>query len=82
VHKSQGSEYDAVVIGLHPSHFVLLNRALVYTAITRARRLAVIVGSPKALRLAVDTARLVERHGALRERLRDALASADRRPRP
>lgn len=36
VHKSQGSEYDAVVIGLHTSHFVLLNRALLYTAITRA----------------------------------------------
>ncbi|MFO0607722.1 MAG: ATP-dependent RecD-like DNA helicase [Polyangiales bacterium] len=82
VHKSQGSEYDAVVIGLHTSHFVLLNRALLYTAITRARRLAVIVGSPKALRLAVDTARVVERHGALRERLRDELTIAAVRPRP
>ncbi len=70
VHKSQGSEYDAVVIGLHTSHFVLLNRSLLYTAITRARRLAVLVGSERAVRLAVDTLRVVERHGALRERLR------------
>jgi exodeoxyribonuclease V alpha subunit len=60
---------------------VLLNRALLYTAITRARRLAVIVGSEKALRLAVDTARVVERHGALRERLRDELTLAGQRPR-
>lgn len=72
VHKCQGSEYDVVVIGLHTSHFVLLNRALLYTAITRARRLAVLVGSERAVRLAVDTARVVERHGALRERLREA----------
>lgn len=76
VHKSQGSEYDVAVIGLHTSHFVLLNRALLYTAVTRARRLAVVVGSPKALRLAVDTSREVERHGALRERLRDELTIA------
>ena len=76
VHKSQGSEYDVVVVGLHTSHFVLLNRALLYTAITRARRLAVLVGSDKALRLAVDTAREVVRHGGLRERLRDELTLA------
>ena len=73
VHKSQGSEYDVVVIGLHTSHFVLLNRALLYTAITRAKRLAVLVGSERAAGLAVDTARVVERHGALRQRLYDAL---------
>lgn len=73
VHKSQGSEYDAVVIGLHTSHFVLLNRALLYTAITRARRLVVIVGSERALRIAASNARQGERHGALRERLREAL---------
>ena len=75
VHKAQGSEYDAVVVGLHTSHFVLLNRALLYTAVTRARRLVVLVGSERAARLAVGTARDAERHGALRERLRDALAA-------
>ncbi len=73
VHKSQGSEYDVVVIGLHTSHFVLLNRALLYTAVTRARRLAVLVGSERAVRLALDTARTIERHGALRQRLREEL---------
>src|SRR5262249_32121985 len=72
VHKAQGAEYDAVVIGLHTSHFVLLNRALIYTAITRARRLAVVVGSERAVRLAVGNARTAERYGALRERLRVA----------
>jgi exodeoxyribonuclease V alpha subunit len=75
VHKSQGSEYDVVVVALHTSHFVLLNRALVYTAITRARRLVVVVGSEKAMRIAVDTARMVERHGALRTRLREVLSN-------
>jgi exodeoxyribonuclease V alpha subunit len=70
VHKSQGSEYDAVVIGLHTGHFVLLNRALLYTAITRAKRLAVIIGSERAVKMAVQNTRTGERHGALRERLR------------
>jgi exodeoxyribonuclease V alpha subunit len=74
IHKAQGSEYDAVVLGLHTSHFVLLNRALLYTAITRARRLVVVVGSERALRLAVSTARVVERHGALLHRLQAELA--------
>lgn len=53
IHKSQGSEYPAVVVALHPSHFVLLRRNLLYTAITRAKRFACIVGSPRAIRTAV-----------------------------
>lgn len=73
VHKSQGSEYDAVVIGLHTSHFVLLNRALLYTAITRARRLVVVVGSERALSMAARNARMTERHGALRWRIQSLL---------
>ncbi len=73
VHKSQGSEYDAVVIGLHTSHYVLLNRALIYTAITRAKRLVVIVGNERALKLAVSDTKQKERYGALRERLKEAL---------
>lgn len=75
VHKAQGSEYDAVVVGLHTSHFVLLTRSLVYTAITRARRLVVLVGNDRALRLAVSDTRVVTRHGALAERLRESLGS-------
>ncbi|MDP3275795.1 MAG: ATP-dependent RecD-like DNA helicase [Deltaproteobacteria bacterium] len=72
VHKSQGSEYPAIVIGLHPSHFMLLTRSLLYTAITRARLLVVLVGSKRALDMAVRNSRTAERHGALRERLRAA----------
>ncbi|HKU43190.1 MAG TPA: ATP-binding domain-containing protein, partial [Polyangiales bacterium] len=53
VHKVQGSEFPAVVIVLHASHHVLLSRPLLYTALTRARRLAVIVGDPRALARAV-----------------------------
>lgn len=73
VHKAQGSEYDAVVVGLHTSHFVLLTRSLLYTAITRARRLVVLVGNERALRIAISNARVVQRYGALGERLREAL---------
>lgn len=53
IHKSQGSEYPAVVVALHRSHFVLLRRNLLYTALTRAKRFACIVGSPTAVRIAV-----------------------------
>lgn len=53
VHKSQGSEYPVVVIPLMTSHFVMLSRNLIYTAVTRARKLCVVVGDPRALALAV-----------------------------
>jgi exodeoxyribonuclease V alpha subunit len=54
VHKSQGSEYPAVVIPLHVQHYMLLQRNLLYTAVTRGKRLAVIVGSRRALGIAVN----------------------------
>jgi len=53
IHKVQGSEFPAVVIVLHATHFMLLTRALVYTAITRARRLVVIIGEDRALARAI-----------------------------
>jgi exodeoxyribonuclease V alpha subunit len=53
IHKSQGSEFPAVVTVLHSQHFVLLKRTLLYTAVTRARSLAVLVGSRRALAMAV-----------------------------
>jgi exodeoxyribonuclease V alpha subunit len=53
IHKSQGSEYPAVVIPLHTQHYVMLQRNLLYTAMTRGKRLVVIVGSRRALRVAV-----------------------------
>jgi exodeoxyribonuclease V alpha subunit len=54
VHKVQGSEFPAVVIVLHSSHFMMLSRPLLYTALTRAKRLAVILGDPRALARAVS----------------------------
>ena len=70
VHKSQGSEYPAVVIGLVNQHYVMLARKLLYTAVTRAKRLAVIVGSRWALRQAVQDARGEVRRTTLAARLR------------
>ena len=53
MHKSQGSEYPAVVVPLTTQHFALLRRNLVYTAVTRGKRLAVLVGRKRALAAAV-----------------------------
>jgi exodeoxyribonuclease V alpha subunit len=73
VHKSQGSEYPAVVLVLLTSHFVMLSRNLLYTAVTRGRRLVVLVADPRAVSLALrsDTReRGEERRTRLAERLR------------
>ncbi len=70
VHKSQGSELPAIVLVLHTSHRVMLSRPLLYTAITRARRLVVIVGEPAAIELAARTSGRAEVHGRLAARLR------------
>ena len=56
VHKSQGSEYAAVVIPVHTQHYVMLQRNLLYTAVTRGKRLVVLVGTRKALGIAVRNA--------------------------
>jgi exodeoxyribonuclease V alpha subunit len=71
IHKSQGSEYPCVVIPLHTQHYVMLQRNLLYTAITRAKRLAVLVGEPRALKVAVDNRRLRARYTRLAERLKE-----------
>jgi exodeoxyribonuclease V alpha subunit len=69
VHKSQGSEYPAVVIPLHTQHYVMLQRSLLYTAVTRGKRLVVLVGTNKALRLAVRNAEVASRFSRLCQRL-------------
>ena len=76
VHKSQGSEYRAVVLPLTTQHYLMLQRNLLYTAITRARELVVMVGTKRALGIAVRNARTAERHTALAARLRGVLGSA------
>ncbi|MEK7366727.1 MAG: AAA family ATPase, partial [candidate division NC10 bacterium] len=72
VHKSQGSEYPAVLLPLHTQHFIMLRRNLLYTAITRGRRLDVLAGSRRALAIAVKTAPVEGRHTRLAARLRAA----------
>jgi len=69
IHRSQGSEYPAVVIPLTTSAWMMLQRNLLYTAITRAKRLVVLVGSRRALAAAVRTVGAGRRHTALTHRL-------------
>ena len=70
VHKVQGSEFPAAVIVLHNAHFMLLNRALLYTALTRARKLVVLVGDPRAIARASRNTLSYETNSKLLERLR------------
>jgi exodeoxyribonuclease V alpha subunit len=67
IHKSQGSEYPAVVIPLTTQHYPMLQRNLVYTGVTRGKRLVVLVGQRKALAIAVKGARTRRRWSKLRE---------------
>jgi exodeoxyribonuclease V alpha subunit len=70
VHKSQGSQYPAVVIPIHPSHYLMLRRNLLYTAITRAERVCVLVGTKSALQQAVRNQDERRRQSRLADRLR------------
>lgn len=70
VHKAQGSEYGAVVLPLVTQHYVMLQRNIFYTAVTRAKGLVVIVGQPKAVAMAVRNTRVTRRHTHLAARLR------------
>jgi exodeoxyribonuclease V alpha subunit len=67
IHKSQGSEYPAVVIPLTTQHYPMLQRNLVYTGVTRGKRLVVLVGQRKALAIAVKGGRVRRRWSKLRE---------------
>ncbi len=72
IHKVQGSEFPAVLVVLHGAHHVLLSRALFYTAVTRAKRLAVVVGDPQAIARAARNALSYESNARLARRLREA----------
>jgi len=69
VHKAQGSEYPAVVVPVHTQHYVMLQRNLLYTAVTRGRRLVILVGTRRALAIAVRNAEITARCSRLAERL-------------
>jgi len=69
IHKSQGSEYPAVVIPLLTQHYRMLQRNLLYTAITRGKQVVILVGSPKAIEIAVGNAQVAERWTGLAGRL-------------
>ena len=72
VHKSQGSEYSRVVLALMPGHYVMLQRNLLYTAVTRAREKVVLVGTKAALQTAVANDRTRRRYSLLKERLQES----------
>jgi len=78
VHKAQGSEYRAVILPLLTQHFIMLQRNLFYTALTRARKLSLVVGSVKALHIAIKNDRQVQRNSLLRARL-DRAGGSDSR---
>ena len=69
IHKSQGSEYPAVIVILHTQHYVMLQRNLLYTAITRGRKLVLLMGVPYAIDQAIKTNTVRERRTSLAERL-------------
>jgi exodeoxyribonuclease V alpha subunit len=76
IHKSQGSEYPAVVLPMHTQHYVMLQRNLLYTALTRARRLVVVVGTKKALGIAIKNDSVLQRYTHLAPRLAGAVRGA------
>lgn len=80
VHKSQGSEYPVIVMPVLMQHYPLLQRNLLYTGITRARRLAVLIGSKKAVAMAVRNNRVTERFSLLALRLAGKSAAAEISP--
>jgi exodeoxyribonuclease V alpha subunit len=69
VHKSQGSEYPAVILPIMPQHFMLLQRNLLYTAITRGKNLVIIIGTKKALTIALKNNKPKKRLSGLAFRL-------------
>jgi len=73
IHKSQGSEYDAVIIPIYMQHFMLLQRNLIYTAITRAKKLCIFIGQPKAIGMGINNAKQEQRITFLRQYITEQL---------
>tara|TARA_Y100001970_G_C14111295_1_gene791015 strand:- start:814 stop:1317 length:504 start_codon:yes stop_codon:yes gene_type:complete len=73
VHKSQGSEYSAVILPITSHHFVMLQRNLLYTAITRGKKLVVLIGTETAVKMAVKNEGTLRRYTGLRNQLSASL---------
>lgn len=71
IHKSQGSEYQAVIVPLFTQHFTLLQRNLIYTAVTRAKKLCIMIGQVKALAIALKNNKAITRNTFLRKLLQE-----------
>ncbi|MBO5650244.1 MAG: ATP-dependent RecD-like DNA helicase [Selenomonas sp.] len=69
IHKAQGAEYPAVIIPLSTQHYVMLQRNLLYTGVTRGKRLVVLVGTKKALNIAIKNNKIMQRYSGLARRL-------------
>jgi len=74
IHKSQGSEFSAVVIPLFMQHFMMLQRNLIYTAVTRAKKLCIIIGQSRAIAMGIKNNKSVERITFLQQFLTTDLA--------
>lgn len=77
IHKSQGSEYPIVVMPVLMTHYVMLQRNLIYTGITRAKKICILIGQTKALNYAVKNLTVSKRNTLLKERLREAVEIKD-----
>ncbi len=73
VHKSQGSEYPAVIIPVLTQHYLLLQRNLIYTAITRGKKLVYLVGTKKALSIAIRNDKTRKRYSMLAQRIKETV---------
>ena len=78
IHKSQGSEYPIVVMPVLMNHYVMLQRNLIYTGITRAKKILVMVGTKKALSYAIRNVTVKKRNTLLKERLADPYLQGER----
>lgn len=76
IHKSQGSEYPIVVMPVLMTHYVMLQRNLIYTGITRAKKICVLVGTKKALAFAIRNMSVLKRNTKLKERLSSSTSAS------
>jgi len=73
IHKSQGSEFEVVIMPVHQSHQIMLQRNLIYTGVTRAKEKLVMIGQTHALNYAIDNTNNLNRHTKLKEKLKEAM---------